>query len=104
MPQPLVTEFLTGNTAMNGSSQTIDCVQLLHERFPHVREISLQLLMQNEVFRELCEEYEVCHHTAERLALSGSSEGMLKEYAALRLRLEGELLKYMSQHESDAAR
>jgi hypothetical protein len=104
MPPRIVTEFVTRNTAMNGSSQTVDCVQLLHERFPHVREISLQLLLQNEVFRELCEEYEVCHRATERLAVGGSSEGMRKEYAALRLRLEGELLKYMSQHENDASR
>ena len=78
-------------------------VQLIHERFPHVREISLQLLMQQEVFRELCEEYEACHHATERLASNGSDENMLKEYSALRLRLEGELLKYMSQHKGDAA-
>jgi hypothetical protein len=79
-------------------------VNLLLQRFPHVQAISVQLLMQNPVFRELCEEYEVCNRAAENLARSGSNEAMLKEYRALQLRLEGELLGYMSQHGGDASR
>lgn len=74
-----------------------DYEKLLLERFPHVQQVSLQLLLQNEAFRELCEEYEVCNRTAAHLAESGTDPGMLQEYKALRLRLEGELLGYLSQ-------
>jgi hypothetical protein len=73
-------------------------VKLLLERFPHVRDISLQLLLQQETFRELCEEYEACTQAAERLAQTESNEALRKEYSALRLRLEGELLRYISEH------
>ena len=73
-------------------------VKLLLERFPHVKVVSLQLLVRNEAFRELCEEYEACTAAVERLALSGGDESIRKEYAALQLRLEGELLSYLSQH------
>ena len=75
-------------------------VKLLLERFPHVRTVSLQLLAKNEAFRELCEEYEACTAAAERLAKAGGDLAIRKEYAALQLRLEGELLSYLSQHGS----
>jgi len=79
------------------ASQTVRFVNLLIQRFPHLQVVSLQLLMQNAAFRELCEEYEVCNRATENLARTGSDEAMLREYKALRLRLEGELLGYMSQ-------
>jgi len=72
-------------------------VKLLLERFPHVKAVSLQLLVKNEAFRELCEEYEAGTAAAERLARTGGDEGIRKEYTALQLRLEGELLSYLSQ-------
>ena len=72
-------------------------VKLLRERFPHVQEVSLQLLVKNEAFRDLCEEYEACAATTERLAKTGGDASIRKEYAALQLRLEGELLSYLSQ-------
>ena len=81
-------------------SQAQRCVKLIAERFPHVRLVSLELLMKDETFRELCEEYEVCTAAVERLARPVSDETMLREYAALQLRLEGELLRYLSQHGS----
>ena len=74
------------------------CARLLLERFPHVRAASLQLLERHETFRELCEEYEACNEAAERFAQSGSDAALLEEYSALRLRLEGELLRYISEH------
>ncbi|HEX2494566.1 MAG TPA: hypothetical protein VHK24_12385 [Steroidobacter sp.] len=79
-------------------SETHRCVQLLLERFPHLNAVSLQLLAHHETFRELCEEYEACTQAAERLERSGSDPAMLKEYSALRLRLEGELLRYISEN------
>ena len=80
-----------------------DYEKLLLERFPHVQQVSLQLLLQNAAFRELCEEYEVCNRTATNLANTGADPGMLQEYKALRLRLEGELLGYLSQSWKNSA-
>ena len=66
------------------------------ERFPHVRERAAELFEEHETFRELCEEYEMCRMTACRLVEdSESSEALRNEYAALCLRLEGELLRYL---------
>jgi hypothetical protein len=76
------------------------CAQLLLDRFPHVREVSEQLLNHSEAFRELCEEYEACTEAIERLELSATSAGLLGGYLALRLRLEGELLRSVSAHYS----
>jgi hypothetical protein len=77
-----------------------ECLSLLRERFPHINGISLQLLERDATFRELCEEYAACTEVVERLAQSGSDEAMLREYSALRLRVEGELLGYISGHRS----
>jgi hypothetical protein len=74
------------------------CIRLLLERFPHLRAISIHLLERHETFRELCEEYEACTEVIERLAHSQSDDALTKEYSALRLRLEGELLRYISEH------
>ena len=73
-------------------------VRLLLERFPHVRAVSLQLIEQQESFRELCEEYEACSDAADRLSHTPVDEALRREYQALRLRLEGELLRYISKH------
>lgn len=68
------------------------------ERFPNVRDEAQRLFIRDEAFRELCEEYEVCSRAAERLDSSQLEEQPLRrEYAALRLRLEGELLRYLEQ-------
>lgn len=74
------------------------CAQLLLDRFPHVREVSEQLLNDSEAFRELCEEYEACTEAIERLEPSATCAGLLTEYVALRLRLEGELLRCVAAH------
>ena len=74
------------------------CVQLVLDRFPHVREVSEQLLNDSEPFRELSEEYEACTEAIERLEPSATSAGLLIEYRALRLRLEGELLRCVCAH------
>ena len=72
--------------------------QWLVERFPHLQSVSLQLLERDEAFRELCEEYAACTQVLERLSDEPSDEAMRREYSALRLRVEGELLRYISDH------
>ena len=47
------------------------------------------LFERDELFRELCEDYEACSLA---LARQESTEALRREYAALRLRLETELL------------
>lgn len=88
----------------NAASVAPDGVKLLLERFPHVQMVSLLLLVKNEAFRELCEEYATCTAAAERLEQSGADEPLRKEYIALRLRLEGELLGYLERQGSDGNR
>lgn len=77
------------------------CVRLLLERFPHLQSVSTQLLETHETFRELCEEYEACTQAIDRLAPGESDVAIVKEFSALRLRLEAELLRYISEHWSD---
>lgn len=74
-------------------------IRLVIERFPNVQEDARWLFARDEEFRELCEEYEVCNRAAERLDGSRLEEEPLRrEYAALRLRLEGELLRYLQEN------
>lgn len=71
---------------------------LLVARFPHLQSVSLQLLERDETFRELCEEYAACTEVIERLTDAPSDDAMRREFSALRLRVEGELLRYISDH------
>jgi hypothetical protein len=75
-------------------------LQLVSEQFPHVRQRVACLYERDELFRELCEDYEVC---TQALARQESNEGLRREYAALRLRLETELLGYVQQDERPTA-
>lgn len=75
-----------------------DCMRLLLERFPHVPALTFRSLLRDETFRELCDEYQACSEAAERHTHFDADEAMRKEYNALRLRLEGELLRYLSEH------
>jgi hypothetical protein len=73
-------------------------VRLLNERFPHVRDRATCLFEQDETFRELCDDYAACVGTVARLEACGhTSESMRNEYAALQLRLERELLRYLEE-------
>jgi len=99
MSHPRHSSFTDGSGG-SGTTPPRGYVKLLLERFPHVRAVTLQLLLQQETFRELGEEYEACTQAAERLAQTEASEALRKEYSALRLRLEGELLRYISEHMS----
>ena len=77
------------------------CLQLVSEQFPHLRERVACLFEREEIFRELCEDYETC---AGALAGQAASEGLRREYAALRLRLETELLRYLHEDEDPPVR
>ena len=72
------------------------CLQLVREQFPHLRDRVACLFECDDVFRELCEDYQTC---AEALARQ-PVEGLRREYSALQLRLETDLLRYM-QEEAD---
>jgi hypothetical protein len=69
-------------------------LQLVSEQFPHLRERVACLFERNEIFRELCEDYGTC---ADALARRPASEALRHEYAALQLRLETELLRYLHE-------
>jgi hypothetical protein len=74
-------------------------MKLVIERFPNVEKAAVHLFQRDEAFRDLCEEYEACAQAAERLAEARPGQDALRrEYAALRLRLEGELLRYLQEH------
>jgi hypothetical protein len=74
-------------------------LKLVIARFSSVREEAELLFQQDDAFRELTEEYQVCCEAAARMEGAGQgNEALRKEYGALRLRLEGELLRYLSEH------
>ena len=64
------------------------------EQFPHLRERVACLFERDDVFRELCEDYEACFLA---LARQESNKELRREYAALRLRLETELLRHLEE-------
>ena len=70
------------------------CLQVVTEQFPHLQERVACLFDRDPVFRELCEDYEVC---TQALARQPASEALNLEYAALRLRLETELLRHLHE-------
>ena len=67
-----------------------------------VQALALKRCEKQESFRELCEEYFVCTQTLQRLERPGGEESLRSEYGALRLRLEGELLRYVAEQRSRA--
>jgi hypothetical protein len=72
---------------------------LVIERFPYVEDRAMRLFERDETFRELCEDYQACAATVERLEASPhSSREIRNEYSALVLRLERELLRYLEEH------
>jgi len=78
------------------------CMKLLNERFPHVQALALKRCEQQDSFRELCEEYFACTQVLARLERPGAEESLRSEYGALRLRLEGELLRYIAEQSARA--
>lgn len=68
-------------------------LELVSRQFPHLQDRVACLYDRDDVFRELCEDYAIC---AEALERQPASEGLRREYTALRLRLETEVLEYLS--------
>lgn len=88
----------TSNANTPGRGHEHGCIRLLLERFPHLQAVCVHLLERHETFRDLCEEYEACTEVIERLTDCEGDDAIIKEYSALRLRLEGELLRYICGH------
>jgi hypothetical protein len=76
-------------------------LQRVSEQFPHLRERVACLFERDDIFRELCEDYEAC---AQALSQQERNEDLRREYSALRLRLETELLAYLQEAEGPRAR
>jgi hypothetical protein len=76
-------------------------LQLVAEQFPRLRDRVACLFERDLVFRELCDDFEAC---SEALARPSASEDLRREFAALRLRLETELLRYLSADVESAGR
>lgn len=71
-------------------------VENVRSLFPHMRSVLERVLAESEPFRDLVEEYGVCTEVLERQ--QSRTEPQAREYAALRLRLESELLQYLSDY------
>jgi hypothetical protein len=81
------------------------CLELIREQFPHLRDRVACLFDSDEVFRELCEDYEACVGAITRLESEALANEPLKtEYAALRLRLETEMLRHLHEDSSPSGR
>jgi hypothetical protein len=76
-------------------------LQRVSEQFPHLRERVACLFERDDIFRELCDDYETC---AQALSRQERNEDLRREYSALRLRLETELLAYVQEAEQPRAR
>jgi hypothetical protein len=62
-------------------------------QFPFLRERVVDVFEHDEAFRDLCSEYQACLDALVRFGGGdASAEPLRKEYAALRLRLEAEML------------
>jgi hypothetical protein len=69
-------------------------LRLVSEQFPHLRDRVVCLFERDSLFRELCDDYESC---SKAQAQHQAAEGLSREYAALRLRLETELLRFLRE-------
>jgi len=72
----------------------VSCLELVKEQFPNLKERVDSLFEHDPVFRELCEDYEACTVTLSR---KPPSEALQREYQALSLRLEFELLRHLQE-------
>jgi hypothetical protein len=71
-------------------------VEIVHTLFPHMHSVLDRVLAESEPFGDLVEEYGVCTEVLERQ--QARNEPQAREYAALRLRLESEILQYLSDY------
>ena len=83
----------------------VPSLRLVTEQFPLLRDRVACLFERDDVFRELCEDYEICAGAIARLeAPDAGPEALRMEYAALRLRLETELLRHLHDAEEPGDR
>jgi hypothetical protein len=74
-------------------------LRLVSERFGPLRDRAVRAFERDPDFCDLCDEYQACVETlASQEESPGSSEAMRREYAALLLRVERELLRYLDEH------
>ena len=76
-------------------------LRVITGRFPMIKEQAVRLFERDEDFHDLCVEYVACTETVSRLETTQSStsrEGLRREYTALLLRIERELLRYLEEH------
>ena len=74
-------------------------LRLVSERFGPLRDRAVRAFERDPDFRDLCDEYQVCAETlASHEESPGSSEAVRREYAALLLRVERELLRHLDEH------
>lgn len=85
-----------------GRQRAEACMKLLLDRFPHVQALALKRCEKQDSFLELCEEYTACNEVLARLERPGAEADLRTEYGALRLRLEGELLRYIAEQSARA--
>jgi hypothetical protein len=84
--------------------QTESSLRLVSERFAPLRDRAAGAFDRDLDFRDLCDEYQACVQTlASHDERPGSSEVVRREYAALLLRVERELLRYLDEHPNGAA-
>jgi hypothetical protein len=87
------------NAEKGGIAMMNGCLRVVSERFPLLRERAARRFGCDQIFRELCEDYEACAETLARFEAGGrGADGLRDEYAALLLRLEHEVLRYLSDH------
>jgi hypothetical protein len=73
-------------------------LQLVSQQFPLLQGRVTWRFEHDELFRELCQDYEACVEASTRLeATKDGPEALRREYVALRLRLETELLRYLQE-------
>lgn len=73
-------------------------LSLLIKRLSSVEEQVKQVYAEDEVFRDLCEDYLACTLTVDRMQAADKADGAIRtEYVALQLRLEGEVLRYLAE-------
>jgi hypothetical protein len=72
---------------------------LVGERFAPLRDRAVRAFERDLDFRDLCDEYEACVKTlASHEGSQRSWEALRREYSALLLRVERELLRYLDEH------
>ena len=87
--------------ATEGDSEPHPALRTAQERFSNHKEALTRLFDEDDEFRGLCDDYRDCIAYLERTVdPTPGSEALRKEYSALQLRLEMELLQYIEKAEA----